>query len=85
MTKPITVRVGDLVEYTPQTPWTIKGKKDKQVTYEVLALSYGQKNRNGETGWHMQLRNVRGTKKWWCPISAINAPQFRHYKPLSRR
>ena len=74
----LTVTVGDLLEET---------EKFGGRTYEVLAIKKGHHYKNKyNADWQMQLRNIRGTKKFWLPISVINSPAIaRHYKPLHRR
>lgn len=75
----IHVQIGDLIEETKQC-----GGR----TLEVLALKQGHWYRNQHhDGWHMQLRNIRGTKKYWVPVTILENPVIiaRHYQPLHRR
>lgn len=75
----LTVSVGDLLEETEK----LGGR-----TYEVLAIKKGHHYKNKyNPDWQMQIRNLRGTKKIWVPISTIYSPAIfaRHYKPLHRR
>lgn len=75
----LTVKVGDLLEETERC-----GGR----TLEVLALKKGHryKNRYNE-GWQMQVRNIRGTKKFWVPVETLYSPAIfaRHYQPIHRR
>jgi len=69
------IQLGDMVGITdPHT------KVEK--IYDILAFRQNPKDRSQ---WQIQLRNVRGTKKFWEPATILYSSIARQIIPIHRR